>query len=289
MRVRRALPAVTVVLFAHAFLSSAARGDALVVTQAMKASTIAEIFVESGTVRVELEIGARDLPAFRRAMPDEVFKRLGGGDEPFAERWPRFLAEDFVVRADGETLPCSLKKIELGRRVQRDVITGESLPVAETEAERVVKLAFTYTLATQPKTLTIRPPMKDGGVSATIGFVAYHEGIPVTDFRYLSLEVTLDLDWDDAWYSQFRHRNLRRKFAAPLSAFLSSSSLRICLKAFAHPSASKVSKYSPAAPHISRFTGVSEATTGRPQAIASTRGCPKDSVKEGNTNASARS
>ena len=38
--------------------------------------------------------------------------------------------------------------------------------------------------------------------------------------RYLSGEVTLDLDWSDPWYSRFRHRNLRRQFDAPLSAYL---------------------------------------------------------------------
>ena len=38
-------------------------------------------------------------------------------------------------------------------------------------------------------------------MAATIGFVCYHEGVPVNDFRYLSEEVTLDLDWDDPWFS----------------------------------------------------------------------------------------
>lgn len=44
-------------------------GDALVVTQAMKASTIAEISIEADRIRLELEIGADDLPAFRTLHP----------------------------------------------------------------------------------------------------------------------------------------------------------------------------------------------------------------------------
>jgi len=213
------LAAATVIL-TNALAVSTARGDALVVTQAMKASTIAEIFVEEGAVRVEFEIGARDVQAFRNAMPDAVYERMTGEVVPLAERWRRFLSEDFIVRADGKPLSAVLTKIEARRRIRRDEITGEPLPVAETEAEPVVRLAFTYTLPTRPKTLTISPPMEAGHVSASIGFVAYHEGIPVTDFRYLGLKATLDLDWDDPWYSQFRHRNLRRRFAAPLSTFL---------------------------------------------------------------------
>ena len=42
----------------------------------------------------------------------------------------------------------------------------------------------------------------------------------MNDFRYLAHEETLDLDWNDAWYSRFRHPNLRRQFDAPLSAYL---------------------------------------------------------------------
>ena len=42
----------------------------------------------------------------------------------------------------------------------------------------------------------------------------------MTDFRYLSTEETLDLDWTDPWYSKFRNRNLRRQFESPLNVFL---------------------------------------------------------------------
>jgi hypothetical protein len=55
---------------------------------------------------------------------------------------------------------------------------------------------------------------------ANIGFVLYHCGVAVNDFRYLGAKSTVDLDWDDPWYSRFRHRNLKRQFDAPLSVFL---------------------------------------------------------------------
>ncbi len=50
--------------------------------------------------------------------------------------------------------------------------------------------------------------------------MTYHHEIPVNDFRYLSTEEVLDLDWSDPWYSAFRNRNLRRQYDAPMNAFL---------------------------------------------------------------------
>ena len=56
--------------------------------------------------------------------------------------------------------------------------------------------------------------------AANVGFIVYDRGIPVNDFRYLSRVETLDLDWEDPWYSRFRNRNLVRQYDAPLSVFL---------------------------------------------------------------------
>ena len=49
-----------------------ARGDALVVTKAMQATTVAEFYVGESSVRVELEIGVADLAAFANLLPDEI-------------------------------------------------------------------------------------------------------------------------------------------------------------------------------------------------------------------------
>jgi hypothetical protein len=61
-----------------------ARADAIIITKAMTASTIAEIFIDESSIRVELEIGGRDLPGFRNLMPDGVYARMGYEPEPFA-------------------------------------------------------------------------------------------------------------------------------------------------------------------------------------------------------------
>ncbi len=76
-------------------------GDAIVVTRAMQASTVAEVFITEGEVRVTLEIGVTDVEAFGNLLPDALHGEIGLGDEPLAERLPRFFAADLVIRADG--------------------------------------------------------------------------------------------------------------------------------------------------------------------------------------------
>jgi len=193
------------------------------VTKAMTASTIAEIFVEEDGIRVDLEIGSGDFEAFVDLLPDEALKRLGREAPPHAERIKAFLENDFVIRTEGgEPLPGRLVRILLQKRVRRDEITGEPLPVQPADAESVLLVQLAYSWSSRPDSLVISPPSSEDGQTpaASIGFVLYHNGVPVNDFRYLPVESTVDLDWDDPWYSRFRHRNLRRQYDAPLSVFL---------------------------------------------------------------------
>jgi hypothetical protein len=202
--------------------SSLLRSDAIVITMAMKAPTIAEIFVEEDSVSVELELGLTDLDAFRDILPDGLYEQLGHDPEPIAQRIPRFFREGFTVRADdGRPIVGAIREMEPRRRVVRDPITGEPLPVAEEELEPVLYVRLMYPLAGRPATLTLAPPLARAGRSmASIGFVAYHHSLPVNDFRYLGQPERLKLDWADPWYSEFENRNLRRQFYAPISAFL---------------------------------------------------------------------
>jgi hypothetical protein len=56
--------------------------DAIITSRAMFASTIAEFFIQDGQVRVELEIGLQDLPAFRNLLPDEIYQKMGNSPRP---------------------------------------------------------------------------------------------------------------------------------------------------------------------------------------------------------------
>ncbi|MDG2220363.1 MAG: hypothetical protein P8L85_03230 [Rubripirellula sp.] len=195
-------------------------GDALVVSKAMQSSTIAEIFIDEKQVRVEIEIGAPDMLAFVNVLPDAVHQKVIGKTSPLADRVATFLESDWGVQADGELLPGKVVSVVPGRRIMRDEVTGEPLIEQPDDADFVIRLVVRHQLNKRPRTLTFRPLLEGTRVAASIGFVCYHDGLPVNDFRYLSQEVTLDLDWEDPWYSRFRHPNLRRQFDSPLAAFL---------------------------------------------------------------------
>jgi hypothetical protein len=198
-------------------LPGAAAGDAIVRSQAMLATTIAEFYVEEERVYVELEIGLADLEAFRNLLPDDLYERLGHTPLPLAERLPRLFGEDLVIAgSDGEPLRGRLLDMEPRRRVRRDEISGEPLPPEEAEEEIVVFARLEYALPRKATTLTFRGPRG----RASIGFVVYHGAIAVNDFRYLGPSQTLDLDHDDPWYTRFRTRGLRRSYYAPMSGFI---------------------------------------------------------------------
>jgi hypothetical protein len=202
--------------------SSVLRPDALVLTMAMTASTIGEIFVEEDLVTIELEIGVADLNGFRDLLPDELYERMGHDPQPLRDRLSRFFGQGLTVRVgNGQPINGHVQFIEGRRRIQRDEITGEPLPAGEDEGEPVVFVRLVYPLDGRPDVIRIKPPQSRTGVTeANIGFITYHRGLPVNDFRYLGTEETLNLDWGDPWFSRFENRNLRRQYYAPISAFL---------------------------------------------------------------------
>jgi len=205
-----------------------ALGDAMVVTRAMTASTIVEVYVETQEVRVELEIGMADIESFKNILPDSIYQDMGNAPEPIKTRVDRFFKEDFVLRADGQLLQGRIRQMEPRQRILRDEITGESLPV-QGDGEHVLFAEFIFSWNTGaedgdvalPQALTLQPPSNERGyASGTLGMMVYHLGVPVMDFRYLSRPETLQLDWADPWYSQFDNKNLWRQYNEPISVFL---------------------------------------------------------------------
>jgi hypothetical protein len=223
-------------------MSLSVHGDAIVVTKAMSASTIAEVFVADESVRVLLEVGAADLEAFKNLLPDELYDKLELADaQPYEQRIDRFFSKDMVVQADSIPLVGKILQLTARRRVLRDEVTGKPLAnqpdAGEVAGEVVVYAELQYTFEGRPKTITIQPPTNEAGnrVTANVGFITYHRGLPVMDFRYLSQTETLELDWDDPWYSSFQNRNLRRQFDAPLSVFLYVEPFEVRVEVVARP------------------------------------------------------
>ena len=195
-----------------------AGGDAIIRTQAMSASTIAQYFVDDTGVRLDLEIGLSDLGAFQNLLPDTIYESLGYGSEPLAGRLVSFFGEDLVV-IDGDGRPLAGRITEIGPRdrILRDEISGEPLPDTGEEKEKTIFARLEYRWPERPDALTIggRVPGK-----ASVGFVLYHKTVPVNDFRYLGPSQKVMLDWEDPWYTQFERRALRRAYFAPINAFI---------------------------------------------------------------------
>jgi hypothetical protein len=200
--------------------ASPAWADALIRTQAMLASSIAEYFVEPGRVRVALEIGLDDVPAFERLLPDEIRAELGLPARPFAERVREFFAQGLVIQdAAGRALPGRLLTIGPRERIARDDISGAPLePEEGIQPEQVIFAELEYFFDGEPGRLVLLGLRAAEPVS--IGFVVYHGAVPVNDFRYLTPAQTLSLDWSDPWYTRFERRALRRQYFAPMSGFL---------------------------------------------------------------------
>jgi len=195
--------------------------DAIMVSRAMKASTIAEVFIEQEAVRIELAIGIGDIPAFKNILPDDIYAKLGHAPAPLVLRLERFFSQDLVIEADGKPLRGGVLQMVPRKRLKRDETTGEPLP-PQGDEEDILFAEFVYPFEVPPKTLSIKPPkdQEHGFVSTSIGIMTYHMGLPVMDFRYLSRQETIQLDWEDPWYSQFQNRNMRRLYNEPICAFL---------------------------------------------------------------------
>lgn len=185
-----------------------AQADAVVVTRAMKATTILEAFIERDAVTVELEVGQADTETFATFTdPTHELPYTLPANAPL------------VVVADGKQLSGVLVERTTRTRIERDEISGEPLPTAS--QEEVTFVVMRYPLRTQPRDLRIEPPQSDAGyVQSGIGFVLYHEGVAINDFRYLAPNQTARLDWGDPFYSAFDRRVLNRKYRSPLNAFL---------------------------------------------------------------------
>ena len=195
-----------------------AAADAIMRSTAMFADTIAEYYVEQDHVRLELEIGEADIASFRNLLPDQIYQQLGYGDEPLKDRLQLFMSRDMAIFLGGEALPGFVRDMGPATRPRRDEITGEELPTSDEEAVLVIGATLIFPFEGKPEALTLMAPSTTG--MANIGFVLYHLGVAVNDFRFLSSGYEVQLDWEDAWYSTFPQRALKRQYYSPMTGFI---------------------------------------------------------------------
>ncbi len=77
-------------------LAPTVHSDAIMRSQAMFADTIVEIYVEEAGVRVELEIGMRDIASFRNLLPDAIYEGMEFTPRPYTERLAEFFSQDLL-------------------------------------------------------------------------------------------------------------------------------------------------------------------------------------------------
>ncbi len=193
------------------------------------AANIALVEVTDAGVLVELEIFIEDVPIFIDIVPTEWISDEKQSQTEYEERIARFGREVLSIRDQtGQALPVKVELIEPRMRVDRasplagqaDPLTGRVVPSPPADPRVVYAELFYAFEGDKPDTLTFAPPLRDGAPTAVIGMQVSDRQVPVTEFRFLSTPVTLRLDWDDPWNSEFTLSTMNRNARDGTMTFL---------------------------------------------------------------------
>ncbi len=172
------------------------------------APNFVELSVEPDHVRVILEIDLSDYPVF--VVPDD------GSGLSLAER----TGQNLQVWADGEELTSSTNTIDVRPRTPRQTAASAQYR-PRPRSDNVIYVDMEYPFNGKPERIRFVPPLSADGIPlASIGVVAEHMGVPVTDYRYLSQPETMIPDWSDPWFTTFENPNLTRHHKSPMMSFL---------------------------------------------------------------------
>ncbi len=205
------------------------KADWINLTGAETSQNIAEIYILDDHVRVKLEVYVGDLEKFEELVPDEWLKDSSRERASLEQRMHTFATERLQFVTDkGVKLPAKLELIERRQRVDRvSAYAGMVNPMTRQRVrqapadKRVLYAEIVYPFDDNPISLQIIPPLDEQGiVTANIGFVAYHQAVPITDFRYLGQAAKLNINWQDPWYTKFVNKNLSRHHKYPLMLYL---------------------------------------------------------------------
>ena len=208
---------------------SACKADWINMTGAENSRNIAEIYIDEDRVKVNLEVYVGDLFHFEELIPDEMFPEPIQGRPEITERLASFGREKLqIITESGDKIIPTLLLAEPKLRVNRpSPMVGKINPYTRRiipgppEDKRVLYAELSYPITENIKKLTIVPPTDEKGyVKASLGFICYHLGVPVVDFRNMTAENVLTLNWDDPWYSTFEKKQLRRTLQSGVRTYL---------------------------------------------------------------------
>ena len=209
---------------------TSANADWINLSGAENAPNIAEIYINDDHIKIELEIFVDDIVTFDRLIPDGFFKGTTIKRPPLADRMRQFSNEDLQILTDkGRKLQANLKLVEPRFRKERpspfagkiNPYTLQRIP-GPPEDKRVFYAELVYPFAKKPASLTIIPLLDEKYKISKIpiGFMTYHNRVPINDFRYLSGPSKVTLDWADPWYSAFDKKALKRWQRGGVMSFL---------------------------------------------------------------------
>jgi hypothetical protein len=221
---------ITFLIFLCCIVRTPANADWINLSGAENAPNIAEIHISDDHVKIALEIFVDDMVTFDRLLPDAFFKGTTIKRPPPADRMRQFSSEDLQILTDtGRKLQARLKIAEPRLRKERpspyagkiNPYTLQIIP-GPPKDKRVFYVELVYPFAKKPAALTIIPPLdEEYKISKVpIGFMTYHNRVPINDFRYLSGPSTVNLDWVDPWYSAFDKKALKRWQRGSVMSFL---------------------------------------------------------------------
>ena len=191
-----------------------ARADYIHQTLAEYSGTIMEFRIQNNQIKVILEIDEED---------KQVFSDL------LAENNKNIRETNFVQTVNQQPLIGKIATIETRKRIPRgniDLLPSQDLmgrPINIPEVSPYVTyVEIIYPLKNQPSQLIFSPPLADNEKypDIDIGFITFHEQIPVTNYWYLSQPEILNLNWSDPWYSRFDNRNLTRPHPSSLLSYV---------------------------------------------------------------------
>jgi len=197
-----------------------AHADFINLVQADKCESILEVFIEEDHIIAILEIGENDYQWFSNVIPHEFFSK-GYTSDDREIRWMEFLNHDFILKTGGQVLNGTIQTIDQRPRLQHSSIyTGE---MDSTFLENnIIYVEIHYKVQGRINELSITPPLQNGSEAtfANIGFVVYHETMPINDLRFLEKEELIHLDWVDPWYSYFENPEISRHHRTSFMSFL---------------------------------------------------------------------
>jgi hypothetical protein len=201
-------------LFSNLFATSQSYADLLPANGADSAKNFAEISLLEDRLRVALEIDFEDFPIFVSAPAQGV--------DPAAFLSKR-VGKTLIVDADGISISPVIRSVEIADRKQRAEAYRPTNVSRQKllNSSQVIYAVLDYRFEGRPEQLTLTPPLETGGMpAATLGFLADHAGVPITDYRYLSQPEVLRPNWEDPWYTAFDNPNLTRHHKSALLSFM---------------------------------------------------------------------